>query len=261
MRTEWMLVKRELIRFFRQRNRVFGAIGQPIVFWLLFSAGFRDSFQYQTSSGSLNYQEYYFPGTIALIVLFTSIFSSFSIIEDRNEGFLKGVLVAPVARRSIVFGKVLGAGVLATIQALFFLVLSPLAGISLGLISTGLAIGIIILMSVELAMLGFFFAWRMDSTAGFHAVMSVLLLPMWLLSGAFFPLESGPWWLMWLGRLNPMTYGVGALRQALYLSGEGSATLFTKLPGIGVSVMVSVGFLAVLTVLTLRGVKTVKIKD
>ncbi|MCA9064694.1 MAG: ABC transporter permease, partial [Planctomycetaceae bacterium] len=125
LRTAWSLAGRELIRFFRQRTRVIGAIGQPVIFWILFGAGLRNSFQSpdwaQQLDHAVTYQEYFFPGIAALIVLFTAIFSTISIIEDRREGFLQGVLVAPVSRASIVAGKLLGGGTLAMIQAGLFL--------------------------------------------------------------------------------------------------------------------------------------------
>ena len=123
----WTLAKREVVRFLRQRSRVIGAIGQPIIFWILFGAGLSGSFQFGGGdSAGMSFQEYFLPGVAVLIVLFTSIFSSISVIQDRNEGFLQGVLVAPVPRSSIVLGKVLGGTVLALFQAFLFVVLAPL---------------------------------------------------------------------------------------------------------------------------------------
>src|SRR6476660_2077699 len=114
------LCERELVRFLRQRNRVFGALGQPIIFWLLFSEGFR-------GTPELGY-EYFFPGTLVMILLFTAIFATISIIEDRREGFLQSVLVAPIPRWSMVLGKVLGGSLIALVQGLIFLALSPVVG-------------------------------------------------------------------------------------------------------------------------------------
>jgi ABC-2 type transport system permease protein len=156
-----------------------------------------------------------------MILLFTAIFATISIIEDRREGFLQGVLVAPVPRWSMVLGKVLGGSAIAMIQGLIFLALGWLAD-NLGwfqVISptfTGLigAILMILVVSIALTALGFLIAWRMDSTQGFHAIMSVFLLPMWLLSGAFFPSNVGGL-LGWIVRVNPLTYGVAGLRHYL----------------------------------------------
>src|SRR6266566_1882781 len=116
------LCERELVRFFRQKNRVFGALGQPIIFWLLFGAGLR--------SNNLGYA-HFFPGTLVMILLFTAIFATISIIEDRREGFLQGVLVAPIPRQTIVLGKVLGGTILAAGQGLIFLLAAPLVGFHL----------------------------------------------------------------------------------------------------------------------------------
>lgn len=237
MIAEWTLAKRELVRFFRQRNRVIGAIGQPLIFWLLFGAGFRSTFNYPT--GGMSFQEYFFPGTIALILLFTSIFSTFSLIEDRNEGFLQGVMVAPVKRTSIVLGKILGGTILALFQGLLFALIGVLSGIPLSLAAWPALLFVLVLVALGLTSLGFCFAWKMDSTAGFHAIMSIVLLPMWLLSGAFFPLTGAPTWLEWLMRLNPFTYGVSALRHSIYIDSEVD---LSHLPSLSQSLFLTLGF-------------------
>src|SRR5271167_2582522 len=123
---------REIIRFVRQRSRIIGALATPILFWIVIGAGMGRSFRADVPGGT-NFIEYFFPGTILMILLFTAIFSTISIIEDRREGFLQSVLVAPVSRMSIVLGKVLGGTVLAFGQAVLFLMLAPLAGIHLTL--------------------------------------------------------------------------------------------------------------------------------
>ena len=221
----YTLAERELVRFFRQRTRVIGAVGQPFLFWILFGAGLRDSFRAPGWAGeSMSYQEYFFPGVAVLIVLFTAIFSTISIIEDRREGFLQGVLVAPVSRTALVLGKVVGGSLLALIQAGLFLCMGPLLSL-LGLapemtfdlgFADILGVGLFVaLLAFQLTALGYVIAWPMNSTQGFHAIMSVFLMPMWLLSGAFFPGgETG--WLSWVITLNPLTYGVAGLRRLLY---------------------------------------------
>lgn len=214
----WTLCQRELVRFFRQRNRVFGAIGQPLIFWVLFGAGFGPSFQPPGVDTQVSFSEYFFPGTIALIVLFTAIFTTISVIEDRREGFLQGVLVAPVPRWAMVLGKIGGGASIALLQGLIFLLLGYALGVRPTPIAFAVAVVYLAILSVALTALGFFFAWRTDSTQGYHAVMSLLLFPMWLLSGAFFPGDTG--WLAWIMRLNPLTYGVAGLRRVLYLGVE-----------------------------------------
>jgi ABC-2 type transport system permease protein len=218
MRAVWTLVERELVRFFRQPNRLAGAVGQPLIFWLLFGAAFQGM---RPAGVEVDYAQYFVPGIAAMIVLFTAIFSTMSIIEDRREGFLQAVLVAPVPRSGVVLGKVLGGTLLAMIQGCFFLVLASVFGIPLSGTALLSAVGVLFLMGFALTGLGFCIAWRMDSTQGFHAVMSVFLLPMWVLSGAVFPLEGAASWLAWIMRLNPLTYGVRALREALWLPAGG----------------------------------------
>ncbi len=212
----WSLASRELVRFFRQRTRVIGALGQPVLFWVLFGAGLRGSFNPPDwAPRDMTYQEYFFPGVAVLIVLFTAIFSTISIIEDRREGFLQGVLVAPVSRLAIVLGKLSGGAALAVVQAGLFLALAPFLGMSMSLLTVLEVLAFLCLLAFALTALGFLIAWPLDSTQGFHAIMSVFLLPMWLLSGAFFPAgESG--WLSWVIRANPLTYGVAGLRRLLY---------------------------------------------
>ena len=207
---------RELVRFRRQPARVLGAIGMPLLFWALIGSGLSSSFRLPGGPEDLDYLEYFFPGTIVMLVLFAAIFSTFSVIDDRNEGFLQGVLVAPVRRSALVAGKVLGGATLAWIQGMLFLLLAPVAGIQMTLRSV-LSVGVVVaVMAIALTAFGFAFAWRMNSTQGFHAVMNLVLMPMWFLSGAIFPLSGAPTWLEWVMRLNPLTYGTAALRQVLY---------------------------------------------
>jgi ABC-2 type transport system permease protein len=212
----YTLTLRELTRFFRQRTRVVGAVGQPVLFWLLFGAGLRGSFAPPAwAPPGMTYQEYFFPGVAVMIVLFTAIFSTISIIEDRREGFLQGVLVAPISRLSLVLGKLCGGTALAVLQAGLFLSLAPFMGLSIAPVTAVQVAGFLVLLSFTLTALGFLIAWPLDSTQGFHAIMSMVLLPMWLLSGAFFPAqESG--WLSWVIGLNPLTYGVAGLRRLIY---------------------------------------------
>jgi len=210
------LWRRELVRFFRQPSRIAGAAGSPLLFWILIGSGLSGSFRLPGGPSDVDFLEYFFPGTVVLVLLFAAIFSTISVIEDRQQGFLQGVLVAPVPRAAVVAGKVLGGATLAWLQALVFLALAPLSGIRLTLLSALAAAGVMALLAVGLTAIGFVFAWRVDSVQGFHAVMNLLLVPMWLLSGAFFPLAGAPGWLAALMSVNPLTYGVSALRGALY---------------------------------------------
>jgi ABC-2 type transport system permease protein len=220
------LCSRELVRFARQRNRVVGAIGQPALFWVLFGAGLGPSFRLP-GGGGVSYREYFFPGALVLILLFTAIFATISIIEDRREGFLQSVLVAPAPRWSLVLGKLLGGALIALLQGLVFLALGLTVGLKFSAASLAAITLFSFLIALALTGLGFVIAWRLDSTQGFHAIMSVFLMPMWLLSGAFFPADphgsTGAALLAWIIRFNPLTYGVAGLRRLLYWNaGEGA---------------------------------------
>jgi ABC-2 type transport system permease protein len=234
------LAQRELVRFFRQRNRVFGALGQPIIFWLLFSEGLR---------GNKLDHVHFFPGTLSMILLFTSIFATISIIEDRNEGFLQSVLVSPAPRWAMVLGKVLGGAAIAMLQGLLFLALGAATlGLESSLTDVLAAIALMALIAVALTGLGFAIAWRMESTHSFHAIMSVFLLPMWLLSGAFFP-PGGEGRLAWVVRVNPLTYGVAGLRH--YVKFDANPVV-DALPSLAVCWMVTLGFAAAMLALAWR---------
>ncbi len=207
---------REIVRFYRQPSRVVGVIISPVVFWLVIGSGFGRSFRSEAVRGHENYLSFFFPGALIMIVLFTSIFTMMSVIEDRREGFLLSVLVAPVHRSAIVLGKVLGGTTLSAVQGLVFLIFAPLVGVQAGAAQLGLVGLIVLLISFSLTALGFTIAWRMDSTQGFHAVINLFLIPLWLLSGALFPIAGASGWIRLLMRLNPLTYGMEALRVLLF---------------------------------------------
>src|SRR5258705_7149256 len=207
---------REVVRFYRQRARVAGVILSPLLFWIVIGSGFGTSFRSGESAGQQHYLDYFFPGALVMIILFTSIFPMMSVIEDRNEGFLLSVLVAPVPRSAIVLGKVLGGTTLAAVQGLIFLIFAPLVGIHLTLGAFGLVVFTVFLVSFALTALGFAIAWPMDSTQSFHAIINLFLIPLWLLSGALFPLSGASGWMRDLMYLNPLTYGVEALRALMY---------------------------------------------
>jgi len=230
---------RELIRFFRQRSRVIGAFVQPLVFWLLVGAGFRASFRPPGVPGGTSYAEYAYPGILAMVLLFTAIFSTISVVEDRRAGFLQGVLVAPVGRATIVLGQALGCTALAVLQGVLFLALAPAAGVSLSIAAFLSVTGVMIAAAFGLACLGLTIAWRLDSTQGFHAIMNLVLLPMWVLSGALFPAAGVPEWLSWAMRLNPMTYSLAAIRRCLYL---GTPDAAGPVPGLALSVTATILF-------------------
>jgi len=240
-----VLWRRDLTRFAREKSRVAGALIQPLIFWLVIGSGMSSTFRL-SGAQDVGYVEYFFPGVVIMVVLFTAIFATMSVIEDRHSGFLQAVLTAPGSRTSVVIGKCAGASSVALVQGAMFLLLAPLAGFAIGGIDW-LALGAsLALMSFALCTLGFAVAWWLDSTAGYHVVMSLVLLPLWIMSGAMFP-APGPGWIRWVERLNPMSYGVSAVRRALY-SGElpagtgiaGSSALL-ELTVLGVFALVCLG--------------------
>jgi ABC-2 type transport system permease protein len=198
------LWQRELIRFWRQKSRVLGVVASPLIFWAVIGFG----------SGP-NGPKLFFPGTVVLTVLFSAIFSTMSIIEDRREGFLLSMLVSPASRTSLVLGKILGSATLAWIQGMVILAFAPLAGIDLSLGELAPLAGVVFLISFTLTALGFLIAWKFDSTQGYHAVMNLLLLPMWLLSGAVFSISGASTWIRAIMLVNPLTYSTALLRQIL----------------------------------------------
>src|SRR5882724_7228408 len=178
---------REVIRFVRQRSRLVGALAQPLVFWLLLGGGLSPSFRPPGAPAGASYLAYLYPGILALVLLFTAI----------------------------VVGQALGGTTLAVGQGLAFLALAPLAGLRPSPLGVLGALGVMVVVAFGLTNLGLLIAWRIESTQGFHAIMNLLLIPIWLLSGAFFPPAGVPAPLAWLMRLDPLTYGLAALRACL----------------------------------------------
>jgi ABC-2 type transport system permease protein len=198
------LWQRELVRFWRQKSRVMGVVASPLVIWLLIGYG----------SDSLSR---FYAGALVLTVMFSAIFSTISIIEDRREGFLLSMLVSPAPRTSLVLGKIAGSATLAWTQGMIFLCFAPLAGVHVEWIELLPIAAVVFLISFTLTGLGFVIAWRMESTAGFHAIMNLLLLPMWMVSGSLFPVATAHGFVKWLMWVNPLTYSISLLNFTLRL--------------------------------------------
>lgn len=213
------LARREVVRFARQRSRLMGALLTPVVFWLLLGFGLDRAVSFdgapvagasggsgEAGSGGLGYLDYFLPGSLLLVVLFSSIFSTMTLIEDRRDGFLESVLASPASRGAIVLGRVLGGAGVAWGQAGLFLLLAPLFGVSVGpgaLVLAWLASGV---AALGLTAAGVWTAWGMTSTSAYHAVMNLVLMPAWLLSGAVFPVGSAAGPIRAVMLANPMTY-------------------------------------------------------
>jgi ABC-2 type transport system permease protein len=255
------LWRREVTRFLRQRSRMIGALGTPIVFWVLIGSGLGRSFQPaagkpsgQTAEAAVatHYLEYFFPGTLVLIVLFTAIFSMISIIEDRREGFLQAVLAAPVHRSAVVAGKTAGSATLALGQALLFLAFAPVAGISFSLTIASVihVVFCLLILAIGLSALGFLIAWSMESTQGFHAIMNLFLIPMWMLSGALFPQSGASGWISAIMTVNPLTYGLAAVRLAL--SGRPTGPMPSYTASMLITLLFALGMVVLCTIVVTR---------
>ncbi len=210
---------REILRYLRDWVRILTSLMQPLLFLFIFGSGLASSFN-PAGAGSggvagVNFQTFIFPGVLSMAVLFTAIFSAISIVWDREFGFLREMLVAPVSRTSVVLGKALGGSTIAMFQGTIMLVFAPLIGVSL---SVGLVITLMLemlLLAFTMTSLGIVIASRMQSMESFSVVMQFVLMPMFFLSGALFPLRNVPGWLAFLNKIDPVSYGVDPLRQAV----------------------------------------------
>lgn len=210
-----VLMGRDVVRFFRQPSRIIGALAQPILAWLVMGAGFSGSFQVQGAQG-LGYQQFFYPGVVTMVLLFSAIFATITVIEDRTAGFLQAVLAGPGSRGAVVLGKALGSTCIALLQAGLFLLLAPFAGVTAATVNLPLLAAVMLLSSLALTGMGIALAWWVRSSAGYHAIMSIVLLPMWVLSGAVFPVKGAGPVLGWVMRLNPMRFSVEGMRRALF---------------------------------------------
>ncbi|MBI4134473.1 MAG: ABC transporter permease [Candidatus Terrybacteria bacterium] len=215
--------ERELIRYTRDRGRIFTTLFQPIMFLVVFGTGFRTTFA-QAQPG-LDYFQFMFPGILAMNIMGTAFFSSISTVWDREFGFLKEILVAPVSRMSIAAGKTLGATTIAAGQALVLFLLAPVIGVAPPLLALPLIFVFMLLIAFAISGLGLLVASLIRSIENFGLLMNLLVFPMFFLSGAFFPLSNVPVWMKLLSRLDPLSYGVDAMRQLLLSSKVEAAAL------------------------------------
>jgi ABC-2 type transport system permease protein len=218
------LGKRELIRQLRQPSRVIASIATPMLIWLFIVGGFSKAVG-GVAGGQSSLTAYTIPGMASLTVMFASIFAAISLIQDRHDGVLRAALVSPAPGWSIALSKIGAGSVLALIQALIVLLTLPLLGVGLtpiGVFGAVLALGCI---SVALIGLGLALAWIVDSTQGFHGVMNAVLMPMWLVSGAIFPVEDAAGWLRVIALLNPLTWAQAAMRSSLGMSDQMNTAL------------------------------------
>ncbi|MGH8984387.1 MAG: ABC transporter permease [Acidimicrobiia bacterium] len=209
-----MVWQREMIRFFRMPSRIITGLAQPLLFLFVLGAGI-DPLVGASTTGGVDYQEFIFPGVIAMSILFSSLFSAISIVWDREFGFLREMLVAPVSRTALVLGKAVGGGSIAVVQGLILLLAAPLVGVTLSPLEFVAMFGLLLLLAFALNAFGIVIASRMQRMEGFQMVMTLVVNPMLFLSGAIFPTDGLPTWLTVLTRLNPATYGVDPIRRVM----------------------------------------------
>ena len=227
IRVVGMVWERELIRYVRTRTRIVSGLVQPVLF--LFVLGYGMSGLVGTTGG-FNFREFVYPGVVAMSVVMTAMFSAMSIVWDREFGFLREMLVAPVSRVSLVLGKTAGGATVAAAQGTIMLVLAPLVGIHLTVVLVTEVVGLELLMAVAMTTFGVFVASRIQKMESFQVVMQMLLMPMLFLSGALFPLNGLPGWLSVVTRLNPLTYAVAPLRQVVFSAQNMSVAARTRFP-------------------------------
>ncbi|MBU7015698.1 MAG: ABC transporter permease [Theionarchaea archaeon] len=205
----YVICLRDIRRFFREKSQIIGSIARPALWLAIMGTGFNTVFR---SPDAGNYAQFLFPGIIGMTVLFTSVFSAVSVIWDRQFGFLREMLVAPVSRTSIAVGKTLSGCFQSMIQGSIIMVLSFIVDVTLTPLIIIKVLAIIFLISFALTSLGLLIASRMVSFEGFNLIMNFLVMPMFLMSGAFFPISGLPAWMKSIVAVNPLSYGVDALR-------------------------------------------------
>ncbi|MBE0477605.1 ABC transporter permease [Candidatus Aerophobetes bacterium] len=210
----YVLWLRELKTFFRARSRIIGNVAQPFFFLAVLGVGFRSSMRFTIPEmEGLDYLQFLIPGLVGMTLLFSSMFAGLSVLWDRQFGFLREIMVAPVSRLSLVLGRIAGGMTTTILQALSILLVAHLFGFRLkGPLEFLLSVILMIIIGVGFVGMGVAFASKMEDMHGFQIVMNFIIMPIFFLSGALFPLQGLPSWLGFLTYINPLTYGVDALR-------------------------------------------------
>ncbi len=214
-RTIYVILIREIKKFLRERSRLFSTVARPLI-WLFFVGGGMS--RVVPMKGGVTYIQFFFPGILAMTVLFSSIFSAISIIWDKEFGYMKEMLVAPVSRTSIVLGKTLSGTFVSTLQAVIILLLFPFLGFRLGPLGFFEAVAVSSFLAFSISAIGIFIATFYESFESFSVIMNFIVMPMFFLSGAMYPVHSMPEILKTISRLNPLTYGVDALKNVIFPS-------------------------------------------
>lgn len=239
--TIWL---RDLTRFFRNRSRIFTSLAQPLLYLAIFGTGFANLLRGNNDAlGGVSFSAFIYPGVIGLTIMFTALFTAISVVYDREFGFLKEVLVAPVSRTAVALGKVAGGSTIALFQGALTLFLAPLLGLHFTLAQIATMLALMLLLAAVSTALGVLAASRLRSFEGYNVIINFLMMPMFLLSGALFPLSGLPVWMNILVGINPMAYATDALRQVA-LAGSASASFIieSSLHSVGIDALVLLGF-------------------
>ena len=252
LRGVYIIWYRDVLRFWRDRPRILAAMAQPTLYLLIFGSGISSAMRGPTVGGA-EYIQFLFPGVVGMTVLFTSVFTAMSIVWDREFGFLKEVLVAPVSRTAVAIGKALGGSTQAVLQGSIVLVLAPLAGVNLTPLTILSVIPLMFLLAFALTSLSIALAARMRSMEGFQVMMNFFMMPMFFLSGALFPLDGLPTWLAFLTLLDPATYGIDPIRRVIMAGSGHSPDALPMLAVFGqpLSILQEIGILSVFALLML----------
>jgi ABC-2 type transport system permease protein len=252
-----VVANRELQRLVHDRARMISSLAQPLMFFVIFGAGFNKMISTASIAPGVGFIQFLFPGIVAQTVFMTSIFSGMSVVWDREFGFLRELLVAPISRFGIVFGKVVGASIQAMVQATIIMLLAPLLHVHVTLQMMILLYPMLALVSLSMSGLGILLASRMRSQQAFQMVMQLFVMPMIFVSGIFFPLNNVPTWLATISEINPLTYGVDAIRQVFLgaaAGGPGYAGIILFGHQLGIIeeslIMVVTGFIMMLLAIT-----------
>jgi ABC-2 type transport system permease protein len=215
VRTIGMVWTRELIRLKRTPTRIISGLAQPLLFLVVLGAGLKTLVGPRALPGNVSYQVYIFPGILAMSVITSALFSAVAIVWDREFGFMREMLVAPVSRTSLVLGKAIGGGTVAVAQGIVLILAAPFLGVHLTVWRVFGLLVALLLLAFAMTAFGIVLASRMERMESFQMVMALVLQPMIFLSGAMFPLVGLPTWLAVVCRLNPATYGVDLARRAM----------------------------------------------
>jgi ABC-2 type transport system permease protein len=237
MRTIYILWLRQIKKHFRSPSRLFGSLGQPVLYLVAFGFGFNSIFE---KAGAGNYIQFLAPGVVCLGVLFNSVFSGIEVLWDRQFGFLKETLVAPVSRINIMLGRTLGGATIATMQGIIVFIISYLVGFRAPVLLLVPAILIMFVVSVLFTALGTALGSRLQDMQGFGLIVNLLIMPLFFLSGALFPLDNVPRALEIIAHFNPLAYGIDGIRTIL-----GAVSHFGLGWDIGVLAVVAVAMVAV----------------